>query len=80
MRFIFKIMSRGVIQVLRNTGVQVMLLKLMMTPVCPRLLNMITGFVALLSSGLRGFKLHRSYIIIISITKVSGPTSLVLRR
>ena len=38
-----------------------------MIPVCPRLLNMITGFVALLSSGLRGFKRHRSYIIIIFI-------------
>ena len=33
----------------------------MMTPVCPRLLNMINGFVALLSSGPRGFKCYRSY-------------------
>ncbi len=41
----------------------------MMIHVCPRLLNMITDFVfvALLSSGLRGFKRHRSYIIIIVI-------------
>ncbi len=41
----------------------------MMTPVCPRPLNMITGFVALLSSGLRGFKCHRSFIIIIMMLK-----------
>ena len=34
----------------------------MMTPVCPWLLNMINGFVALLSSGPRGFKRYRSYI------------------
>ena len=30
---------------------------------------MITGFVALLSSGLRGFKCHRSFIIIIMMLK-----------
>ena len=30
-----------------------------MTPVCPRLLNMINGFVALLSSGPRGFKRYK---------------------
>ena len=40
-------------------------LKLMTTPVCPRLLNMIIGFVALLRSGLRGFKCHRSVILLL---------------
>ena len=39
-------------------------LKLMMTPVCPRLLNMINDFIAIWARGPRGFKRNRSYIII----------------
>ena len=39
----------------------------MTTPVRPRLLNMINGFVAFLSSGPQGFKRYRSSSIIFII-------------